>query len=58
MVSHRAESESWAVASGEDGKAGLREGAGKIICLVFLLKRGKGQAVANFEISRGSFFPY
>jgi len=43
VVSHRAESESWAVASGEDGKAGLREGAGKIICLVFLLKRGKGQ---------------
>jgi len=34
---------------GKDGEVGLREGAGKIICLTVPLKRGKRRAIANFE---------
>jgi len=33
MVSQRAQCEALELLGGEDGKAGLREGTGKIICL-------------------------
>jgi len=33
----------------KDGKVGLREGMGKIVCLEVPLKRGKLRAIADFE---------
>jgi len=51
----QAESEAWAVATGKDGEAGLREGTGKITCIKVPLKRGKRRTAANFE---RRFIPY
>jgi len=53
VVSRSAKSEAWAVTRGKDGKAGLREGMGKIVVLRFLLKQANDELL---RISRGSLF--